>query len=128
MPRYTCVVDDVVAVRVFLQNRVRRYFLTWGRIQHDVDGRALEQIVLDHAPTYIAEGTPVRAELCAYLRDASAEPYFYEGLWHFSTAKIPLDRNYKRWRRRMDRQMRQGRHLYFLGCREWLGEEAERSG
>ena len=126
-PRYTCVVDDVVAVRVFLDNRVWRYFMTWGRIQDD---RRRPRARADRAGPcrrVHLEGTPVRAELCAYLRDAAAEPYFYEGMWNFSTAKIPLDRRYKRWRRRMDRQMRQGRHLYFLGCREWLGEEPERS-
>jgi hypothetical protein len=119
-------VDDVVAVRVTLSNRVQRYFLTWGRIQHLVDGRELERIVLEHAGDQL-EGTPTRAELCPYLRDAAAEPYFFEGLWHFSTEKIPFDRRYRRWRRRIDREMRQGRHLYFLGCREWLGEEPERA-
>jgi hypothetical protein len=110
-------VEDVVAVRVTLDSGVHRYFLTWGRIQDRVDPGQIEAIVLENATRYSLGGVPVSATLCL-LREASHEPYFFEGLWSFANDGVPFGRGYNRWRRRIDKEMRNGSHLYFLGRRE----------
>ncbi len=107
--------DDLVAVRVNLSSGDARYFITYGRIQDAVDPGPLEEIVLRHAGKYTLGGDAVSAQLCGSLRDARDERYFYEALYIFSQEAVPFGRGYERWRRRMDQEMRSGKHPYFLG-------------
>lgn len=110
--------EDLVAVEVTLENGTARYFLTWGRIQDVVDPTELERIVLERSHRFSLGGRATKASLCAHLRDARDEPFFYEARWKFSQQPIPYGRRYQRWRRKTDQEMREGRHLYFLGSRE----------
>ena len=110
--------DDLVAVRVRLLSGEARYFITYGRIQDPVDPAPLEEIVLRQAGKYSLEGDAVSAELCTSLREASDEPRFYEALYIFSQEPIPFapGRKREKWRQRIDREMRGGKHLYYLGA------------
>ena len=107
--------DDLVAVRVNLDSGAARFFITYGRIQDNVDPTSLEEIVLRHAGGYSLEGQAVSAELCRSLRDARDERNVYETLYIFTQETIPFGRKHEKWRRRMDRKMRAGKHLYYLG-------------
>jgi hypothetical protein len=101
----------VVAVEVRLKSGPKRYFMTWGRVQ-DVD--ALEALVLDQCPTFDLGGVAAKARLCDTLQDASREPYFYEALVYFSQQRPSRT---EAWRTSMDRKMRKGKDLYYLGRR-----------
>jgi len=107
--------EDVVAVRVTLENGRERYVMTWGRIQHPVDPSDLELLVLAFASRQTFGAPAVHAHLCSSLRDAADQPYFFEGLWEFSQTKVPYGRGYARWRKRVDAAMRAGSHIYVLG-------------
>jgi len=108
-------VEDVVAVEVRLKGGGKRYFMTWGRVQEAVDGSALESIVLDQCPTFDLGGVAVKARLCDTLQDASREPYFFEALVYFSQQRPSRTET---WRTSMDRKMRRGKELYYLGRRK----------
>lgn len=107
--------DDLVAVRVTLESGVHRYFVTWGRIQDAVDPTELERIVLDRCSGFSLGGTAVAAELCDSLQAAKGERYFFEALFEFGQRRIPFGEGYEAWRQDMDRAMRAGKQLYFLG-------------
>ena len=76
--------DDLVAVAVELESGEVRYFITYGRIQAATDPKPLERIVLRHAGGCSLGETPVRARLCAHLREAAGEPYSYEAIFAFA--------------------------------------------
>ena len=107
--------EDVVAVRLTLESGEARYFLTWGRIQDVVDPAELERVVLDSCTRYSLDGRPVSAAVCGSLGEARDEPYFYEAFWELSQTRIPFGRRYPRWRRRIEREMSEGEHLWYLG-------------
>jgi len=107
--------ENIVAVAVILRNGQKRYFLTWGRVQHPVDGAPLEAIVLKHASVFALGGAAKRARICPTLRDAARQPYFYEALFSLSQERIPLGKGYAAWKKRIDRRMRRGMELYYLG-------------
>ena len=107
--------EDIVAVAVELKGGQTRYFLTWGRIQDNIAYGPLEAIVLEHAPAFDLGGVPKRARVCHTLREASREPYFYECLFAMSQKGIPYGRRYGGWKKKIDKLMRRGRELYYLG-------------
>ncbi len=107
--------EDIVAVEVELENGQRRYFLTWGRIQDVVDPEPLEQLVLEQSTGFDLGGAAVSARLCLSLQEASREPYFYEYFFTMCQQKIPFGNRYDPWRKQMNKKMKQGKELYYLG-------------
>lgn len=107
--------DDIVAVEVLLDNGNRRYFLTWGRIQDTVDPTELEQIVVEKSNGFHLAGKPVSARVCYTLQEARDQAYFFECLFAMSQRPIPFGNGYGAWRSEMDKRMRAGRELYYLG-------------
>ena len=108
--------EDVVAVRVVLDDGTSRYFVTWGRIQDNVDPEPVQEIVLRHARVCSLGSPPVSAHLCATLREAAESveaPYFYEAMVRFS-ADLPRDID-DSWRAARDAAMRSGREIYYCG-------------
>jgi hypothetical protein len=107
--------EDIVAVRVDLDGEEHRFFLTWGRIQDTIDPQPLEQLILDRCPSFALGGKPIQASLCGTLQEARAAPYFYEYFFMMGQQTIPFGRKYKKWKQRMDKKMRSGKELYYLG-------------
>lgn len=110
--------DDVVAVRVELGDGTARYFLTWGRIQDEVDPVPLENLVLQHAITFSLGGEPVTARVCRTLREAATSesaPYFYECFRAFLATPIPHGDSYAAWRAERADAMSNGREISYCG-------------
>jgi len=109
-------VEDLVAVAVSLSEGGTRYFIAYGRICDPVEPTALEAVVLNAARSTDLGGTPVVASLCATLQEASGEPFFFEALFDMSrNAVAPGTRGYSRWKKRLAREMHDGREIWFLG-------------
>ena len=107
--------DQIVAVAVELADRSKRFYLTWGRIQHAVDPEPLEQLVLKHCSGDDLGGEPINARVCLTLQEAVHAPYFYEGFFSFCQDPLPSEDEYEAWRARMNQRMQQGEELYYLG-------------
>jgi hypothetical protein len=107
--------EDVVAVEVTTSDGHRTYFMTWGRIQHVVDPGPIEHLLLQVAHQFAIGGSPASARLCSSLSEAKDAPYFYEAVIEFAHKPIPFGPDYQNWRRRMQRRMRQGKEIYFMG-------------
>lgn len=88
--------------------------MTWGRIQDAVDPGPVEQIVLERSTGLSLGSEAVRADLCLTLQDARDQPYFFEALFDFSQRKVPHE-EYETWRSEIDRKMRAGKEMYYLG-------------
>ncbi len=108
-------VDDVVAVSVTLDSGELRYFMTWGRIQDAVDGEQVVAVVIRYAKTCDLGGVAIGGELCASLRDARDQRYFYESLLEFAREPIPSGPDYEKWRSAKASAMEAGKELYYLG-------------
>ncbi len=107
--------EDIVAVAVELENGDVRYFLTWGRIQSNVDPAPLERIVLEQSHRFALGGKATKARLCESLQEASNEAGFYECFFSMCQEKIPFGKTtYPKWRARMDKKMKMGKELYYL--------------
>ena len=107
--------DDIVAVAVELDNRQKRYFMTWGRIQDAVDCGPLEAIVLKNAHRYDLGGVPKSAEVCDSLQEGSQQRYFFEALLRMSRKKIPAGKGYRTWKKKINKLMEHGEELQYLG-------------
>jgi hypothetical protein len=107
--------EDIVAVELELDNAEKRYFLTWGRIQHRIDPAPLEALILRVSPHFSIGGKPVRARLCATLHEAAGEPFFFEYFFAMCQKKIPFGPRYDNWRAKIDRAMNEGKEICFLG-------------
>ena len=107
--------EDLVAVEVTTNDGHTCYFITWGRIQSAVDPAPLERLIMKVASHFAIGSEPASARLCWSLSDARDAPYFYEALWSFSQKPIPFGPGYEKWRKRMNRRMREGREIYFVG-------------
>jgi hypothetical protein len=105
-------VDDIVAVALVTASGDRRFILTWGRVQANVDPEPLEQLVLRHSSKFGVEAT--EAQVCFTLQEASTEPYFYECLFAMARKAIPEDRH--AWKRDTDLRMQDGYELYYCGA------------
>jgi hypothetical protein len=93
--------DDVVAVEVELVGAELRYFITWGRIQDEVDPEPLAALVLEHSWGCSLGGVAQYARVCRSLREAAesrSAPYFYESLLVFARQPIPFGPDYEQWR------------------------------
>ena len=115
--------EDVVAVELVAPSGVEHHVVTFGRVQDPVDPAPLIELVLDHASKFGLDGA-VSARICGSLQEAKEAPYFFEALIAFSTkmAAAALEDDHDRWRTTTDREMRDGRHLYYLGDPEaaWI--------
>ena len=107
--------EDVVAVEVTTEDGHRAYFMTWGRIQDAVDPEPIERLMLKVAHRFAIGGVASGARLCDSLQEARDAPYFYEALITFAHQPIPFGPDYAKWRRRVQRRMRDGKEIYFLG-------------
>jgi hypothetical protein len=107
--------DHLVAIAVELANGAKRFYLTWGRIQHPLDPAPLEQLVLRYCVQDDLGGHPLQARICRTLQEASHTPYFYEALFSFCQTPIPQGDQYEVWRRALNERMQQGEELYYLG-------------
>lgn len=108
--------EDVVAVELMAPSGVKHHIVTFGRIQDPVDPEALIDLVLEKASRFGLEDA-ITARVCGSLQEAKAAPYFFEALIDFgarmAVARRELD--WDAWRTAIDREMREGRHLYYLG-------------
>lgn len=107
--------DHLVAIAVELEGGAKRFYMTWGRIQHTVDPEPLEQLVLRYCVRNDLGGKPLKARMCRTLQEASHAPYFYEALCAFSQTHIPIGEHYKSWRSELNERMQRGEELYYLG-------------
>ena len=107
--------EDVVAVRVNLDNGEACYFLTWGRIPEAVDPAPLERLVFAAATRFSLGGKPVSAQVCATLQEAAAEPYFFENFFKLCQCRIPFGPDYKAWAAETLQRLEAGKELYYLG-------------
>ena len=107
--------DDLVAVAVELSGGARRFYMTWGRIQHPVDPAPVEQLVLRYCVHEDLGGEPLAARVCRTLQEACHAPYFYEALFAFGQTRIPFGDQYEAWRSALDERMQRGEELYYLG-------------
>lgn len=110
-----------MAVQLVTVSGGPHFVMTFGRVQHPVDPTDLEAIVLSHASMFGLTGATA-ARACGSLREASEAPYFFEGLIHFAarTAEAQATDDGEAWGERIDREMRAGRHLYYLGSPDEL--------
>lgn len=107
--------EDIVAVAIELEEGGRRFFLTWGRIQDPVDPGPLEKLIFEHCRSFDLGGTPIRACICGTLREAAQAPFFYEYFFMIGQQTIPFGKNYKKWKKQMNKKMQGGKELYYLG-------------
>lgn len=107
--------EDLIAVRVWLESGEARYFVTWGRVQDAVDPDPVAQLVLEHSTTFSLGGRAVRAEVCQSLQEAREAPYFFEALFDFAQRPIPFGAQYEAWRAAKDTLMRSGKEISYLG-------------
>lgn len=114
--------EKIVAIAIELENGARRFFLTWGRIQDPVDPASVVQVVFQQSTAFALGGKPVKAHLCESLQQAAHEPYFSEAFFALCQKPIPFGKHYEAWRREMDRRMRRGKELYYLGNPEEVSE------
>ena len=81
-----------------------------------MDYDAVEAVVLKAVKQSDYGGTPLTATVCKTLHDASSQPYFFEALFDMARDAVsPGTRGYGRWRRRIAREMSDGREIWFLG-------------
>jgi len=110
--------DDIVAVRVDLQDGACRYFLTWGRIPGAIDEQQLERLVMAAATRFSLGGEPVSAHVCVSLQEAADEPYFFESFFKMCQRPIPYGPGYKKWAADILERLHAGKELHYLGRRE----------
>lgn len=107
--------DDIVAVEVTTDTGAVTYFLTWGRIQDQVDTEPLESLVMSVVGKFATPGAGVSARVCDSLQEASSAPYFFEHYFGFCQQLIPFGDGYDRWRSKMDELMRAGKEIAGVG-------------
>jgi hypothetical protein len=116
--------DDVIAVEVRLADGGRRFFVTWGRIQHPVDPDRVCAVVMRFARDCSPDAEPVAARLCSTLREAAESedaPLFYEALLSYSRQSIPFGDGYDAWREQVAEAMMRGQQIFYCG-RPGVGE------
>jgi hypothetical protein len=110
--------DDVVAVELQLTDGGLRYFVTWGRIQDEVDPEPLASLVLEHSRRVSLGGLAERVRVCQSLREAAesnSAPYFYESLLVFARQPIPIGPDYQQWRAERATAMAEGKEIVYCG-------------
>jgi hypothetical protein len=109
---------DVVAVEVRLGDGSSRFFLTWGRIQDQVDTGPVCELVLKAASRVRLGGEPASACPCDTFREAAVldvAPYFYECFFEFSQETIPLGDHYAARKAEEAKAIESGRDIAYCG-------------
>lgn len=110
--------EDLVAVAITLRDGGKRYVIAYGRIFDEVDPAELESVVLKSAQQSNCGAAAVAASVCLSLKEAAGEPFFFEALFDMTRDAVsPGSRGYARWRKRIAREMHEGRHIWALGKR-----------
>ena len=107
--------QDIVAAAVRLDTGQERFFLTWGRLQSNVDPEPLAALVLSFSKVCALGGHPITARLCGTLQEAVKQPYFYECFFEMCQERIPPGSGYQKWARRKRKRMARGGAIYYLG-------------
>jgi len=110
--------EDVIAVEVRLDGGARRFFVTWGRIQDQVDPDPVCALVMRFAEGCSLGTRPVAARMCPALREAADTedaPLFYEALARYSRNAIPFGDGYEEWREQIAEAMERGEQIYYCG-------------
>ena len=108
--------DDIVALKVVLDEGPNQYFLTWGRLIDPVETKSLEELVGSHLAQFGLGGAAVSISVCDSLREASRARYFYECFFQMCQKSIPFGDGYKNWAAQILEQLKQGREIYYLGA------------
>jgi hypothetical protein len=107
--------DDIVALKVIDAKGAAHFILTWGRIFDRIDTAPLEASVRQHASQFGIRA-PRSIVVCRALGAAARATYFYEAFFHISQEKIPFGlRTYEPWRRKIQKEMMKGLHLFYCG-------------
>ena len=105
--------DNVAAVALRLVEGDTRYYLVY---EIDLDAGTVEAAVMEATQGSDLGGQPLEAKVCTNLQEASGEPYFFECLFEMTRDAVPPSSwRYGRWKRRVARDMKEGRGLWFLG-------------
>jgi hypothetical protein len=108
--------NNIIAIEIKLNTGAKRYFLTWGRIQDNIDPTKIEKTILRYSKNFDLGGRPTKAKLCPNLQKAKNEPYFYECFFEMCQEIIPFGKNtYEQWRKEMNSKMQVGKEIYYLG-------------
>lgn len=111
--------DDLIAVEATLDGGARRYFVTWGRIQHPVDPKPVCELVARFAQGCALGGELASVRVCGSLREAAHSPdapYFYECYARFCRESIPYGADYDSWRDGKNEAMSAGREIGYCGA------------
>src|ERR1700716_235644 len=82
--------DDIVALKVVLDEGPNQYFLTWGRLIDPVETKSLEELVGSHLAQFGLGGAAVSISVCDSIRAASRARYFYECFFQMCQSPFPL--------------------------------------
>jgi hypothetical protein len=107
--------EDVVGIKVSDKKNGSFGFMTWGRLWSPVDGEELIAAIRPFVTLYHGVKEPVAFALCGTLQEIRSAPYFYEAIIDFGRQRIPEGDRYKKWQKKMRKEVADGRHLYFVG-------------
>ena len=108
--------EDVVAVELKTDSGLCHHVVTWGRVQENVDPKPLVALVLSKAPKFGIHA--VSGRVCGTLREAGNAPYFHEAIIEFAAKLAKRNASgvsHKKWRKKTDARMRDGRDLFYCG-------------
>ncbi len=109
-----CDVEDVIAVRVTLEDGESLAFMTWGRLFDAVDETEILDAVEKALPTYGIRAWSTIA-VCDNLGEVANERYFYEALLSFAWKAPPSGKRHASWQSKKRKLVKAGRNIYFLG-------------
>jgi hypothetical protein len=108
--------EDVVGIRVRDAKNGWFGFVTWGRLWDPVDETELIRAVKPHLTGFHGITDPQEVHVCNSLRDLRSAEYFYEALISFSWDCPPFGDSYDAWRKQKQRDVQDGRDIYFVGA------------
>jgi hypothetical protein len=86
-----------------------------GRLFDAVDPERMIAAVRPHLRWSDKQGEIVEITVCPSLQEASAQPYFYEGLFWLCQTHIPSGDAYEDWQGTKRNRLADGRELCYLG-------------
>jgi hypothetical protein len=108
--------DDVVALKASTEDGSYVFFMTFGRIQANVDPAPLEALVLRHSRSFETGSPVVSVEVCKSLGEAAHAPLFFEAILYFARQPMPSSRSdFFAWKRHIAKRMEDGLEIYSLG-------------
>jgi hypothetical protein len=107
--------EDVIGIAAIDKKMGHGALMTWGRIFDPVDDKGILEITRVVLPKYGFLNVR-KVAICSSLKEVASFPYFFEALLSFSWKPIPFgERSYATWRKRIETEMRAGKHFHFLG-------------